>query len=142
MIRYADLSDLNSLLNIENSVFTKNDFPLSSRNFKYHIEKKQIFVIEIQNIVCAYLLFFSYKNSYRVYSLAVLKEFSNQGLGKTLLDFIINIANKESKNVSLEVKISNDKAISLYKKLGFFSTKTLKNYYNLEDGLKMILPFK
>ena len=43
-------------------------------------------------------------------------------------------------NMSLEVRVSNDKAISLYRKYGFETVALRKNYYedNHEDAYLMI----
>ncbi|OCL81677.1 GNAT family N-acetyltransferase [Arcobacter porcinus] len=140
MLRYANFEDLNTLFSIENEVFTKFDSPLSLANFKYHIKKKQIILIEENKEVCAYLLFFNYKNTIRLYSLAVSKKHSNKGLATSLLNYSIELAKKSNKNLTLEVRVSNEKAKSIYIKLGFKVIKTLEEYYlDKEDAFKMIL---
>jgi ribosomal-protein-alanine N-acetyltransferase len=50
-----------------------------------------------------------------------------------------------AKNVNLQVRVSNEAARKLYKKVGFEETKLLKNYYpppDEEDGLLMIKKIK
>ncbi|OCL92122.1 GNAT family N-acetyltransferase [Aliarcobacter thereius] len=142
MLRYANLEDLDKLFSIENEVFTKFDSPLSLANFKYHTKKKQIILIEEEKEICAYLMFFNYKNTIRLYSLAVSKEHSNKGLATNLLNYSIELAKKNNKNLSLEVRVSNERAKSIYIKLGFKVIKILKKYYlDSEDAFKMILRF-
>ncbi|HJE03624.1 MAG TPA: GNAT family N-acetyltransferase [Aliarcobacter thereius] len=142
MLRYANLEDLDKLFSIENEVFTKFDSPLSLANFKYHTKKKQIILIEEEKEICAYLMFFNYKNTIRLYSLAVSKKHSNKGLATNLLNYSIELAKKNNKNLSLEVRVSNERAKSIYIKLGFKVIKILKNYYlDSEDAFKMILRF-
>ncbi|OCL88628.1 ribosomal-protein-alanine N-acetyltransferase [Aliarcobacter thereius] len=142
MLRYANLEDLDKLFSIENEVFTKFDSPLSLANFKYHTKKKQIILIEEKKEICAYLMFFNYKNTIRLYSLAVSKKHSNKGLATNLLNYSIELAKKNNKNLSLEVRVSNERAKSIYIKLGFKVIKILKNYYlDNEDAFKMILRF-
>lgn len=140
MIRVATKEDLSSLESIENSVFSKFDYPLNRRNFSYHIKKEHIFVILENDNICGYILFFEYKNSIRIYSIAVSMEFSGLGYGTKLIKYVIEIATNKSKNIMLEVKVDNIKAINLYKKLGFLDIKRLQAYYSDgKDGFKMIL---
>lgn len=138
MICLATINNLKELVILENKMFSKYDYPLNLNNFRYHIKKEQVLLLKKNKRICGYLLFFKYKNSYRLYSLAVLNEFSNQGYGKQLLNAILERALKEKKNVSLEVRKSNTKALALYKNFGFKITKTLKSYYlDKEDAFKM-----
>ena len=58
----------------------------------------------------------------------------NCGKGKILLDYLIHVVDK---SITLEVKIDNIPAISIYKKFGFKKVAIRKNYYNGTDGLLM-----
>ena len=59
------------------------------------------------------------------------------GFGKALLNYSMKILN--NKNLSLEVKSTNQKAIALYEKMGFKKVKTLPAYYpNGVDGVLML----
>lgn len=66
-----------------------------------------------------------------MYSLAVSKNYQGQGIGKKLLEYILN---KTDKNISLEVNTNNLIAISLYQKLGFEINKQINNYYENGDA--------
>ncbi|MEW6551130.1 MAG: GNAT family N-acetyltransferase [Campylobacterota bacterium] len=143
MIRVATKEDLSSLESIENSVFSKFDYPLNKRNFSYHIEKKHIFVTINKNEVYGYILFFEYKKSIRIYSIAVAIEYLGLGYGTELIRYLMKIAENKSKKLTLEVKVDNIKAINLYKKLGFVTIKLLISYYlDGKDGFKMVLTKK
>ncbi len=143
MIRVATKEDLSSLESIENSVFSKFDYPLNKRNFSYHIEKKHIFVTVNKNEVYGYILFFEYKKSIRIYSIAVAIEYLGLGYGTELIRYLMKIAENKSKKLTLEVKVDNIKAINLYKKLGFVTIKLLISYYlDGKDGFKMVLTKK
>ncbi|MDY0322277.1 MAG: GNAT family N-acetyltransferase [Arcobacteraceae bacterium] len=140
MIRVATKEDLSSLESIENSIFSKFDYPLNKRNFSYHIEKKHIFVTVNKNEVYGYILFFEYKKSIRIYSIAVAIEYLGLGYGTELIRYLMKIAENKSKKLTLEVKVDNIKAINLYKKLGFVTIKLLISYYlDGKDGFKMVL---
>ena len=58
-----------------------------------------------------------------------------QGLGKELLEKIVIAAEvMGSKKIFLEVRISNEIAIDLYKTMGFREIGLRKNYYRLKEG--------
>lgn len=140
MIIFADKSHLNALLKIELECFANDCFKLSKENFIYHIKRQNIFIFLYENNTAGYILYIKYKNSIRIYSLAVSNKFKNMGIGKSLCEAVINYAKLNLKNsVFLEVRKSNINAINLYKKLGFVYHKYLKNYYYEEDGIKMKL---
>lgn len=140
MIKCATKEDISSLELIENSVFTKFDYPLNRRNFLYHIKKRQIFIIVEQNKICGYMLFFEYKKSIRLYSIAISLDYISLGYGTKLMKYLINFANSKSKYLTLEVKVDNVKAINIYRKFGFRDIKYLKSYYrDGKNGIKMKL---
>ena len=59
------------------------------------------------------------------------------------MDKIISVANESKcENITLEVRVSNVAAISLYKKYGFIIANIRKSYYsdNHEDAYLMIKP--
>ena len=73
-------------------------------------------------------------------NIAVLSEYRKKGVGEVLLTSIIDTCYKEmAKYLTLEVRISNKPAISLYEKYAFKSLGTRKGYYqnNNEDALIM-----
>jgi len=66
-----------------------------------------------------------------VVSIAVLEPFRNNGIGTNLLKASME-AMKDSygaDEVYLEVRVTNQVAISVYEKLGFKKVKTLRHYY-------------
>ncbi|MDM5271507.1 N-acetyltransferase [Sulfurovum sp. zt1-1] len=138
-IDFALHSDLQKLLEIENNTFDKNSYPLSRRNFLYHIKKKQILVVKIDSKVVGYLLFFTYTKSWRIYSIAISTEFRQKGLGSALITYLKSYAAKKVKHILLEVKTTNSQALYFYQLLGFQPLKLLKDYYPDGDGIKMIL---
>ncbi|WP_430476884.1 N-acetyltransferase family protein [Bacillus cereus] len=69
------------------------------------------------------------------FGVCILKEFWGYGMGKNLLLQSINWADKNKvKKISLQVLETNEKAINLYKKLGFEVEGVLKNDKRLSDG--------
>ncbi|APA82175.1 GNAT family N-acetyltransferase [Francisella tularensis] len=135
-ISKAQLTDLQALIDLENTTFLSDK--ISKKQFAYNINKqKYFFVAKIQGSLAGYILCFEYKKTIRVYSLAVSKNYQGQGIGKKLLEYILN---NTDKNISLEVNTNNLIAISLYQKLGFEINKQINNYYeNSDAAYKMTL---
>ncbi|MDD2790438.1 MAG: GNAT family N-acetyltransferase [Sulfurimonas sp.] len=137
-ISQASLTHLEALCELENAIFDAQSFPLSKRNFIYHLKKGNIFVAQEQTQLVGYILIFSYKKSLRIYSLAVDERFRGQNIGMQLIEYVKDLANAAHKRkLTLEVKTSNKNAIRFYEKFGFKIMKILKEYYPSEDGYKM-----
>lgn len=63
----------------------------------------------------------------------------HQGLANELMEAMIQDGiNNQVKNITLEVNVGNEVAISLYSKYGFSICATRKGYYNGQDGYLMI----
>ncbi|KAM3578784.1 hypothetical protein VKS41_008802 [Umbelopsis sp. WA50703] len=73
-----------------------------------------------------------------IMTLGVLKPYRGQGVGKQLLDHILEHAAKDKDSniteVYLHVQTTNQEALSFYKNHGFEITGTTNNYYkNIDD---------
>ena len=65
------------------------------------------------------------------------KQYRRLGIASNLLKYMED-ENKGALNITLEVRESNDLAISFYKKNGFVIEAVRKNYYKDENGLLMM----
>ena len=139
MIEKANLEDLSPLYTIEREVFLNDPFSMSKNSIKYHILKNELYKIEIDGETAGYILSLKRKKYYRLYSLAIGNDFQNKGLAKRILEY--SFEKLKDKDFSLEVKISNEVAINLYKKFGFEIKKVLKDYYEDCDGYLMYKKF-
>ena len=74
-----------------------------------------------------------------VVSVAVLPQHRHHGVGEALVTKgLETVKLYNAKQCYLEVRVSNDEAIRLYKKLGFEVTRTMRGYYaNGEDAYMM-----
>lgn len=73
-------------------------------------------------------------------NIAVHPEYRGFGIGAILLDSLLSICRLENVTaITLEVRVSNQRAINLYKKFGFVEEGIRKSYYedNKEDALIM-----
>ncbi len=98
-------------------------------------------VITFEDQVVAYGGFWKIIDEADINNIAVKKEFRGMGFGKMLMNALIEDAKSQNiKAMTLEVRVSNESAIALYKKLGFKEAGIRKNYYSdKEDALIMWL---
>lgn len=76
-------------------------------------------------------------------NIAVGERYRRQGVAEELLSAFIRFGKANLAFLTLEVRVSNAPAISLYEKLGFETVGRRKGYYDdpKEDGLIMTLEF-
>ena len=76
-------------------------------------------------------------------NIAVLKDYRNLGIGTLLLLKAIDETKQKCKFISLEVRVSNQKAINLYTKMRFLKEGLRKGFYNnpKEDAIIMTRRF-
>lgn len=61
-----------------------------------------------------------------------------QGIGRKLLSYLVAVAiDNHVVNITLEVRVSNEIARSLYKQFGFREVALRRFYYGDEDGILM-----
>ncbi len=64
-------------------------------------------------------------------NVAVFPEYRKQGVGTAIMNAVLDLANSLNLSfVSLEVRVSNNNAISLYEKLGFEKVAVRPNFYS------------
>ncbi len=127
------ISDCNILYLIRKQCFddiwTENDFLLMLSNklyFGFRIDEKGF-------ILCRKIL-----DEIEIITFGVIPIYRRQGLGRRLLQSVINYAKTTSKNnkIFLEVAEDNIPAQSLYKSFGFQKISIRKNYYNSITKIK------
>ena len=70
------------------------------------------------------------RDEIEIISIIIDKKFRKIGIGKSLLNKLLNIAlKKKIQNIFLEVSVENQIAINLYKKFNFNKVGERKNYY-------------
>ncbi len=108
------------LFDIENNTFTN-----------YYIYKDNGKVVAFINYQIMY-------ERSELININVLDEYQNIGIASKLMDFMFNdLKTNGVKDITLEVKVTNDKAIHLYKKYGFEEVSIRKGYYQGIDGILM-----
>jgi len=121
---------IDDLIFIENSCFTH---PMSKQNLLESISnEKYVFIGFIENeMLVGYGSIFIVSDEAYVNNIAVLKDFRNKGIAKSIVNELIDICKlKKCEFITLEVRESNFPAISLYEKQGFEKITIRKNYYS------------
>lgn len=97
---------------------------------------KYLIYLENEKVV-GYINYYLIYDRIEIASFNVLDVFQNNGIGSKLLENLINSFDKKVKNITLEVKKDNEKAIYLYHKYGFKDMAIRKGYYDGVDGILM-----
>ena len=138
--RAMTLSDVDRVYEIELESFSP---PWSKDSFVRELTENKLaryFVIEINGFIVAYGGMWLIVDEAHVTNIAVAKDFRGLGMGNILVERMADMALGEgAENMTLEVRVSNERAINLYKKFGFEEYGIRPNYYieNNEDALIM-----
>lgn len=141
LIRAMDIDDLERIVELEHILFTSS---WDVSDFMYEILENQFsynFVLEENGVIIGYVgVWIMYEQS-QITTVGIDPQYQRKGYGRILMEEMLNLATSQGCEVmSLEVRLSNHKAISLYKSLGFENQAIRKNYYqdNHEDAYLMV----
>ncbi|MDF1511600.1 ribosomal protein S18-alanine N-acetyltransferase, partial [Robertmurraya sp. DFI.2.37] len=138
--REMEEKDIDQIVFIENESFTS---PWSRESFVNELTKNRFAlytVLEDEDGVCGYCGVWIIVDEAHITNIAVLPKYRGKKLGEALLKKVMEIAKeKGAKTMTLEVRVSNHIAQSLYRKLGFQNGGIRKSFYtdNHEDALVM-----
>jgi len=79
-------------------------------------------------------------DEWEITNVAVHPDFRRRGIGEAMMRALTdNAVESQTARISLEVRVSNEAAIGLYRKLGFADCGVRKNFYSSprEDGIVM-----
>ena len=123
-----------------------NDYILVNKllnTFKYKLNKEsfnndflRVLVYE-EKFIKGILVYQYFFDRIEIDYIIVDDEYRKSGIGTKLLHFIES-KYKDIKNITLEVRESNQCAINFYLKNGFREVTKRKNYYKDEDAILMI----
>ncbi len=139
-IRQMEEKDIDTILQIEELCYGSHHW--SKDSFLAELDNKiSSYHTILNNDTCVgYIGIWKIINEAHITNLSVHPDYQNKKLGHRLLLSAIDECYKEKiKFITLEVRVSNEKAIHLYEKFGFKSLGLRKKYYqdNNEDALIM-----
>lgn len=132
--------DIEEVYQIECQSFSS---PWSKESLYYELEQNlfaKYFVVELDGNVVGYCGLWVIMDDAQITNIAVHPKYRGMKIGENLLRFTIQLSREmKAKRLSLEVRVSNHIAQSLYKKVGFSPGGIRKRYYtdNQEDALVM-----
>jgi ribosomal-protein-alanine N-acetyltransferase len=129
-IHKCSFKDLRKVYEVELESF-ENPYPFPVfLNFLLK-EPNGFLIAKMNDQIVGYVIGVIEKNIGTIVSIAVKKDYRRKGIGKKLLDYIIEYFKlKNISIINLQVRIDNYEAISFYENNGFKKVKILKNYYS------------
>lgn len=141
-IRKIKEIDITAVTNLEAACFID---PWDEKQIRYEMKENpcsKLYVALLDEDVVGYLDFMITWNSATISRICVNENYRNKGIGKALLDKMVEVCKKEKERVdyiTLEVRVSNTNAISLYKKNGWIEIVKKPHYYSDgEDAIYMV----
>ncbi|WP_123041871.1 ribosomal protein S18-alanine N-acetyltransferase [Cohnella candidum] len=140
VFRGMTLDDVGTIVQIERESFTA---PWSEEAFRTELTQNHFaryMVLERDGAILGYGGMWLIVDEAHVTNIAIREPYRGQGLGELLLRELMRTASwLGAKRMTLEVRVSNNTAQSLYRKLGFYPSGLRPRYYsdNQEDALIM-----
>jgi ribosomal-protein-alanine N-acetyltransferase len=138
-IRRLQLRDLTAIETIERSAYPT---PWSRSMFAGELSKPSSVCLGAfeDEVLVGYLITSRYVDAWHVMNVAVAPDRQRRGIASALLGRLFELtADDDRRGYTLEVRVSNAGAISLYERLGFEQRGVRRGYYtdNREDALIM-----
>ena len=141
LIRAMNEDDLFDVVTLEEELFSSS---WSLSEFTYELLENDFsfnFVLENDSCLIGYVGVWLMYEQAQITTIGVSPHYQRQGYGRLLMNTMIDLAIQHGcETMSLEVRVSNEKAIALYQSLGFTIEAIRKNYYqdNHEDAYLMM----
>ncbi|MEI2357906.1 GNAT family N-acetyltransferase [Mesobacillus zeae] len=156
MIRLVNEHDAESIVDIMKSIIlseTTTHFFISSPNelsdsvnnerekIRKGLDEENLYIVcEVDRKVVGFLRFNRYKldrlNHAGSMSMGIREAYCNQGIGTVMIEFLINWAKQQRglEKICLGVLSVNERAIKVYKRLGFLEEGRQRKQIKYEDG--------
>ncbi|MFN0149842.1 MAG: ribosomal protein S18-alanine N-acetyltransferase [bacterium] len=137
-------ADVDAVVAIEREAFS---LPWSRRAFTAEVDDKRVSVARVArrgDRVVGYSIAWKVADELHIGNLAVARDCQGSGVGRALLGEMLAMAEPESLVcATLEVRMSNSRAIALYEGHGFRAVALRRRYYpdNGEDAMVMLKDF-
>lgn len=138
IVREMTKEDLEEVVNIESSLY-KDQWNKEAYLRDLENEIAYNYVLEHDGVILGYYGFWLMFDNIDITKVSIRKELQGKGLSKILMEDMFNrISNSDINTITLEVRVSNTVAISLYEKYGFKKISVREKYYeNVEDAYVM-----
>lgn len=135
---FKDFEEIKDILQTDFDEFWSQNIlksELESELSKYFVARKDGKIVGFAGVIIL-------PDDVEITNIVTKKNERKRGIGKLLLDKLIQIAFELQKDISLEVNEKNESAINLYKKAEFKEVGIRKKYYNgCENAIIMTKKF-
>ena len=140
-IETIEAKHIDAVLEIENASFPS---PWTRAMFTQdiHLEYSSSFGLIVDEVLAAYISSWTVIDECTINKIACRSDLRRRGYSTMLLNHLIhNVCDNRVKDLLIEVRASNDIAMSFYKKSGFIQKGIRKDYYSdtKEDAILMAL---
>lgn len=139
MVRWADREDLGAVAELERLCFSIPWSPAAIEE-AFSNELYRFAVVEEEGRAVGYANFRIVADEGEIERVAVHPDFRRRGHGRKLMEAMVEYSRKRGvKNMTLDVRVNNEKAINLYESCGFAREGLRKDYYRepTEDAIIM-----
>lgn len=131
-ISVNDITEVNDLLKYFN-------YRVTEGNIKQPFFKG---VVYYEEDIKGVLIYSEIYDRVEIEYIIVKEKYLNKQIGSKLMEWLISYSkNNNILNITLEVNVSNKRAINLYKKFQFKEISIRQNYYGNDDAIVMIRKF-
>lgn len=131
-LREIIAEDIPMVMQLERSA---HSHPWRQSSFEDCLKGRQkCWLAEAKNTLVGYVVVTHGGGDAELLNLAVAPAFQRKGIGQCLLEHATQCVAGKADMLFLEVRVSNQKAIDLYSKAGFFELGNRKNYYPTVNG--------
>jgi len=130
-IRQARLEDSDQLAALEARATT---YCWTPGQYRESIGVHSSWVLDVGDLVAGCVIFNRVMDEVELLNIVVDPAFQGRGLGRRLLNFLMDTNRSLAEKIFLEVRVSNNAAIALYQHAGFTVLGKRKNYYPAQDG--------
>ncbi len=131
--RKAIFEDLERLEQIDKQCFSEDiAYDLNYFIYLFNCNDTDFFLLEENNIIVGFIIGWQkFKEGGEIVTIDVHPDYQRQGIGQALLDKLTNLYknDKKYKFITLQVDITNKKAINFYQKNLYKTQYTIKHYY-------------
>jgi [ribosomal protein S18]-alanine N-acetyltransferase len=138
--RLMNLNDIGTIVEIERESFTA---PWSEEAFRTELTQNlfsKYMIMEMEGKIVGYGGMWIIMDEAHITNIAVREKYRGLGYGRKLLREMMRTALwLGAQRMTLEVRVTNERAQALYRKMGFYPSGVRPAYYsdNLEDALIM-----
>jgi len=140
LIREMNLTDGPFVFEEEQKIYGKTLTKQALYNDIVYNDQTRYFIAKVEDDRVGYVGIFLKESDAEIINIFVSEKYRAQGIGKKLMEKVIDICYKEKiSKVNLEVRQDNKVALKMYEDLGFKLQGVLKNYYKNRDNAILLV---